>query len=591
MSFSRQTAGKHFTLLLTLKTGVMKAANLLISIFLFLVILPEAFSQQVKPTPKAEKAFHNEQPDDPWIPGNGPREKSPAYHRESSVFYTTQVNISNDGYNILGDAANEPSLAIDPLNPDRMAIGWRQFDYIGSNFRQAGYGYSDDGGETWTFPGVIDPGVFRSDPVLEADNQGTFHYNSLTSSGGSYFCRVFRSEDGGAGWDDGVPAQGGDKQWMEIDKTGTLGEGNIYAFWTSYYSYCFPGNFTRSANGGDSYEDCVSVDGDPYWGTLAIGTEGELYIAGAGSNDGVVVVKSYNANEPGSFIAWDYYTQVDMDGYMGAGPDVNPGGLLGQASIAVNQAPGPGQGNVYVLVSVSRISNGDPGDVMFAKSTDGGLSFSDPVRINDDFSISNTQWFGTMSVAPNGRIDVVWLDTRDAPANDPVWSALYYSYSLDQGETWSDNELLSDSFDPHVGWPNQEKMGDYFDMISDNGNAHLAWAATLNGEQDVYYGRITPLITGISGPDSDGSLLTFNVSPNPLTSTSAVTFNLARGSHVKIELYSLTGALTHTLADGFFTPGVHSVKLGDLPLPAGFYTCTITAGNSKKTVKLAKVAQ
>lgn len=568
----------------------MKAVNLLISIFLFLVILPEVFSQQVKPTPRADKTFHNEQPDDPWIPAGGPREKSPAYQRESPVFYTTQVNISNDGYNILGDAANEPSLAIDPLNPERMAIGWRQFDYIGSNFRQAGYGYSDDGGETWTFPGVIDPGVFRSDPVLEADNEGRIYYNSLTSSGGSYFCRVFRSEDGGAGWDDGVPAQGGDKQWMEIDKTGTEGEGNIYAFWTSYYSYCFPGNFTRSANGGDSYEDCVSVDGNPYWGTLAIGTEGELYIAGAGSNDGVVVVKSYNASEPGSIIAWDYYTQVDMDGYMGAGPEVNPAGLLGQASIAVNAAPGPGQGNVYVLVSVSRISNGDPGDVMFAKSEDGGLSFSDPVRINDDFSVSNTQWFGTMSVAPNGRIDVVWLDTRDAPANDPVWSALYYSYSLDQGETWSDNELLSDAFDPHVGWPNQEKMGDYFDMISDNGNAHLAWAATLNGEQDVYYGRITPLITGIPDSHSMGSVLTFNIGPNPVKDLTKISYSLAVGTEVKIELHNTSGTRVATLAEGSESAGTHAIQFDGSWLPDGIYLCTLTAGNSRKTIKLVKMA-
>lgn len=568
----------------------MKAVNLLISIFLFLVILPEVFSQQVKPTPRADKTFHNEQPDDPWIPAGGPREKSPAYQRESPVFYTTQVNISNDGYNILGDAANEPSLAIDPLNPERMAIGWRQFDYIGSNFRQAGYGYSDDGGETWTFPGVIDPGVFRSDPVLEADNEGRIYYNSLTSSGGSYFCRVFRSEDGGAGWDDGVPAQGGDKQWMEIDKTGTEGEGNIYAFWTSYYSYCFPGNFTRSANGGDSYEDCVSVDGNPYWGTLAIGTEGELYIAGAGSNDGVVVVKSYNASEPGSIIAWDYYTQVDMDGYMGAGPEVNPAGLLGQASIAVNAAPGPGQGNVYVLVSVSRISNGDPGDVMFAKSEDGGLSFSDPVRINDDFSVSNTQWFGTMSVAPNGRIDVVWLDTRDAPANDPVWSALYYSYSLDQGETWSDNELLSDAFDPHVGWPNQEKMGDYFDMISDNGNAHLAWAATLNGEQDVFYGRITPLITGIPDSHSMGSVLTFNIGPNPVKDLTKISYSLAVGTEVKIELHNTSGTRVATLAEGSESAGSHAIQFDGSWLPDGIYLCTLTAGNSRKTIKLVKMA-
>src|SRR5688572_9326201 len=57
-----------------------------------------------------------------------------------------QVNVAANGANILGDAANEPSIAVDPTDPDVMAIAWRQFDTIASNFRQAGRGYSRDGG-------------------------------------------------------------------------------------------------------------------------------------------------------------------------------------------------------------------------------------------------------------------------------------------------------------------------------------------------------------------------------------------------------------------------------------------------------------
>ena len=49
---------------------------------------------------------------------------------------------------------------------------------------------------------------------------------------------------------------------------------------------------------------------------------------------------------------------------------------------------------------------------------------------------------------------------------------------------------LSDSFNPLIGWPNQNKMGDYFDMESDSIGASLAWAGTFNGEQDVYYSYI-----------------------------------------------------------------------------------------------------
>ncbi len=56
----------------------------------------------------------------------------------------------------------------------------------------------------------------------------------------------------------------------------------------------------------------------------------------------------------------------------------------------------------------------DPLDVHFARSTDGGVTLGPWVRVNDDPSAPNNwQWFATMSVAPNGRIDAVWNDTRD----------------------------------------------------------------------------------------------------------------------------------------------------------------------------------
>jgi hypothetical protein len=55
-----------------------------------------------------------------------------------------------------------------------MVIGWRQFNSVTSNFRQSGNGYTTDGGTTWTFPGVLENNVFRSDPVLGSDDTGRF---------------------------------------------------------------------------------------------------------------------------------------------------------------------------------------------------------------------------------------------------------------------------------------------------------------------------------------------------------------------------------------------------------------------------------
>jgi len=422
--------------------------------------------------------------------------KSSTSNAASSAIFTNQVNVNPAGLNIIGDAANEPSIAVNPLDPNMISIGWRQFDNVASNFRQAGWAFSTDAGLTWTFPGKIEQGIFRSDPVLDYDSSGNFYYNSLSiDSLGTYVCKVFKSNNGGVGWDPGTDAAGGDKQWMTIDRTAGPGSGNIYSFWSSSFSSCPPDLFTRSTNGGNSYENCSFVDGDPYWGTMAVGDAGELYICG-GQHDTItdlVVCKSTNAQIPGSIITWEPPVSVFMDGFLGGGPDVNPEGLLGQADIDVDRSGGVGHGNVYLLSSVVRLSNPDPGDVMFSRSLDGGSTWSSPIRINDDISTTNTQWFGTMSVAPNGRIDAVWLDTRDAPIGT-LLSSLYYSYSIDQGVTWSLNERLSASFDSYLGYPDQFKMGDYFDMVSDNDGAHLAWANTLNGEQDVYYSYITPVI-------------------------------------------------------------------------------------------------
>ena len=94
-----------------------------------------------------------------------------------------------------------------------------------------------------------------------------------------------------------------------------------------------------------------------------------------------------------------------------------------------------------------------------------------------------------MSVAPDGRIDVVWLDTRNDPGGYD--SELYYAYSNDGGASFTPNIALSPAFDPNIGYPQQNKMGDYFDMVSDNTGAHLAYAGTFNGEEDVYYIHIT----------------------------------------------------------------------------------------------------
>ncbi|OQX72458.1 MAG: hypothetical protein B6D61_13680 [Bacteroidetes bacterium 4484_249] len=512
---------------------------------------------------------------------------SPAYKFSTPGFFTVQVNVNEQGENIVGDAANEPSIAFDPTDPNKIAIGWRQFDNINNNFRQAGIGFSTDAGETWTFPGVINPGVFRSDPVLDSDKEGNFYYNSLTATEEDYWCDVYKSEDGGESWDNGTYAFGGDKQWMTIDKSGGDGSGNIYAFWNSYYSICEPDHFTRSVDGGGSFEDCISVPGYPIWGTTVVSGEGELYVCGLVWGENFIVAKSSTAQNAGQPVIWDFSTSIDLNGELvgfGGYDCPNPSGLLGQTIITVDSSGGPSHGNVYLLASVDPYTGQDPLDVMFTRSTDGGLTWSLPIKVNDDIGTNAYQWLGTMSVAPDGRIDVVWLDTRDNPGT--VWSVLYYSYSLDAGNTWSENTPLTEAFDPHVGWPQQEKMGDYFDMYSDETGAHLAWANTFNGEQDVYYAYITPSTVGISNSRIQQDVVLYQNYPNPVRNSTVIRYRLAAKAHVSLKVFDMMGREVAVLVNEVQQAGISQVDFIVDDLENGVYYYRLDAGNYSETKKL-----
>jgi hypothetical protein len=441
------------------------------------------------------------------------------------VFISYQVNVDASGNNIIGDAANECTISVDPTNLSKMAIGWRQFDDVTSNFRQAGYGYTTDGGLTWTFPGVLQPGFFRSDPVTGSDETGTFFYLSLRSSWPvqTFFCDdMWRSTNGGTTWDlisGKQGAIGGDKQWFTIDKTGGPGHGFQYQAWDT--AWCDFGMFNRATDAGVTWETPINIPNSIQFGTLDVDTNGNLYVGGENAfiSGDFWCSRSSNAQIGGQTPTFDQNTAVDMGGDLGGG-GINPVGLDGQLFLAVDRSGTATNNNIYMLASVVPPGRSTT-DVMFVRSTDGGLTFSAPQKVNDDpVNPSKWHWFGTFSVAPNGRLDAVWYDTRNAANNTD--SQLFYSYSTDAGVTWSANVAVSNSFNPFEGYPNQSKIGDYITIVSDATGGNVAYAATFNfnptlgqHEEDVYYVRVFP---GGQGPSPTP---TATASPTPTATATA----------------------------------------------------------------------
>jgi hypothetical protein len=235
--------------------------------------------------------------------------------------------------------------------------------------------------------------------------------------------------------------------------------------------------------------------------------------------------------------------------------------------LAIDRSGTATNNNIYMLASVVPPGRSTT-DVMFVRSTDGGLTFSAPRRINDDpVNPSKWHWFGTFSVAPNGRLDAVWHDTRNAANNTD--SQLFYSWSTDGGVTWAANVAVSNAFNPFEGYPDQSKIGDYITIVSDNTGANVAYSATFNfnstsgqHEEDVYYVRVAPSTSGLTllGAASrltHGAAGTFDIAM-PLSGTSGVE---DRSSSTYNAVFTFDGPVTSgqvTVLSGTATVGAIS---------------------------------
>ena len=132
---------------------------------------------------------------------------------------------------------------------------------------------------------------------------------------------------------------------------------------------------------------------------------------------------------------------------------------------------------------------------VFVGFSDDGLSWSTPVRVNED-PPGFDQFTPEVNAAPDGGVYCTWYDYRDsAPAKDGGEAGVYMAHSGDGGSTWT---TLGPVADVLTDWsatgtnliPNQ---GDYMSLFSSASYVWALWSDGRRGNPDVFSAR-TPLI-------------------------------------------------------------------------------------------------
>ena len=114
-------------------------------------------------------------------------------------------------------------------------------------------------------------------------------------------------------------------------------------------------------------------------------------------------------------------------------------------------------------VHVVWINNDNNTNIYYAKSNDNGSTFSTPIQINTfDGHVSDILYSGPKIASVGNSIHVIWADKR----NGYDETNIYYSRSMDGGETWSEESPIGDIATFNI----------YCEIVSgENGNIHVVY--------------------------------------------------------------------------------------------------------------------
>lgn len=350
------------------------------------------------------------------------------------------------------DSEIEPSVAVNPTNPNNIVAVWQQDRWSTAGARGIVAGVSQDGGTSWA--SVVIPGLSLcsggtlqrvTNPWLSFAPNGVLYLASLpfdvAGPGFSGQILVSKSVNGGQSWSNPTIVEDlrssyyilvTDREAITADP---INPNFVYIVWTrllvppdfNFSKILGPTVFARTTDGGQTWER-PRVIYSPGPGKVA--EANQLLVL----PDGTLVSffsasPLYSETDPNIKEADLSLVRSKDKGKTWSGPiraarmqtrgvtDPDNNALLrgGHVVPLFNVAVDPSNGSLYAVWQDARFTGVD--SIAFTRSTDGGLTWSAPIKINQtptNIALANQQaWIPGVGVAADGTIAVTHYDFRN----------------------------------------------------------------------------------------------------------------------------------------------------------------------------------
>lgn len=168
-------------------------------------------------------------------------------------------------------------------------------------------------------------------------------------------------------------------------------------------------------------------------------------------------------------------------------------------------AGGSASTSIYYSISLREYVVGageaarDHRDIVMVRSTDGGLTWSDKVRVNDDPPLHDES-FPAVEVDQAGSVHVAWYGRRDEPECGARVNT-YWTWSEDGGQTFAPSRRISDRASDAGTEIKRWQVGDHLELHAQGDKMHLLWTYIPEGDPldgEIYGVTITDMPTSIA---------------------------------------------------------------------------------------------